>query len=64
MKTNIVEVRGLLSVLSPEITALVRSGSSALLTFNALLLKPTKLPGICRPGGAAAAATVATQAPA
>ena len=64
MTTNIVEVRGVLSVPSPEITALVRSGSSALLTFNALLLKRTKLAGICRPDGATAAATVATQAPA
>lgn len=63
MKTNIVEVRGLLSVLSPEITALVRSGRSALVTFNALMLKRTKLAGICRPDGAAAA-TVAAQAPA
>lgn len=63
MRTNIVEVRGVLPVLSREITALVTS-RSALQTFNELLLKRTKLAGICWPDGAAAAPPVAAQVPA
>ncbi|SCC94096.1 hypothetical protein THIX_60154 [Thiomonas sp. X19] len=46
-----------------NIAALVMSGNSALLAINAPMLKRTKLAGI-RPGGAAAAATVAAQVPA
>ncbi len=62
MKTSIAEVSAMLSVLSPEIAALVMSGSSALLAINAPMLKRTKLAGIRRPG--AAVATVAAQVPA
>jgi Cu2+-exporting ATPase len=42
-------------LLSPEIAALAMSGSSALVAVNALLLKRTRLEGIGRPGGGAAA---------
>jgi len=41
-------------VLSPEVAALSMSGSTLIVTINALMLKRTKLEGIRQPGNAAA----------
>jgi|GEM_PF-4078072 len=52
-----VEVSGVLSVLSPAITALVRFGRSTRLATNSPMLKRTKLAGVHRPDGTTSVAT-------
>ena len=48
-------------VLSPEIAALSMSGSSAVVAFNALMLKRTKLAGIHQPGNGVAPGAASPQ---
>ena len=49
-------------LLGPAIAALAMSGSTAVVAFNALLLKRTKLAGLHRPGGEAVAQDLASPA--